>query len=108
MTTRDINDRVERDFDTKLDKLRSTLHTLLHEVTRIAQPVPIDPVNGIDFYKNVELFEIRLIESALEAAGGKQSRAARLLHLPTSTLCSKIKQFKIRRVGGYPQNELSS
>ncbi len=108
MTTIDTNDRTERDFNTKLDTLRSTLHTLLHEVAKRAQPVPIDPVNGIDFYRNVELFEIRLIESALDAAGGKQSRAAKLLHLPTSTLCSKIKQFKIRHATSYPQNGLSS
>lgn len=89
----------DADFDGKLDSLRSTLQTMLHEVTTEAQPVQIDPVNGIDFYKRVERFEIQLIESALLLSGGRQNRAAKLLRLPTSTLCTKMKQFKIRANG---------
>lgn len=85
------------DFDEKLDSLRSTLKTMLHEATTEAQPVQIDPVNGIDFYEKVQRFEIQLIESALFLSGGRQNRAAKLLRLPTSTLCTKMKQFNIRR-----------
>jgi DNA-binding NtrC family response regulator len=40
-------------------------------------------------------YEISLIQNALTQTGGNQSRAARLLGLPITTLNSKIKKFKI-------------
>lgn len=101
MATQNIIYRKESAFDEKLSTLRSTLRTLLHEVTTETQPVSIDPDRGIDFYENVERFEIKLIESALEAAGGRQNRAAKLLRLPTSTLCSKIKHLNNRYAGSF-------
>lgn len=101
MATQNINYRNEHAFDERLSTLRSTLRTLLHEVTAETQPVSIDPDRGIDFYENVERFEIRLIESALEVAGGRQNRAAKLLRLPASTLCSKMKHLNIRYAGSF-------
>lgn len=56
----------------------------------------IDPVKGIDFYENVARFERQLIETALEITNGRQSEAARLLNMRTSTLSSKIKQLNMR------------
>ncbi len=97
MATRIMTHRRNSDFGDKLDSLRSTLRSLLHEVSANSQPVSIDPEKGIDFYENVERFEIQLIESALEAAGGRQNRAAKLLNLRTSTLCTKMKTLNIRR-----------
>lgn len=85
------------EFGNKLDSLRSTIRSLLHEVAANTQPVSIDPEKGIDFYENVERFESQLIESALEVAGGRQNRAAKLLNLRTSTLCTKMKTLNIRR-----------
>lgn len=76
---------------------------MLYEVNTEAQPVQIDPDRGIDYYEKVEQFEVRLIESALELAGGRQNRAAELLHLPASTLSTKMKQFNIRRNGNYSE-----
>jgi DNA-binding NtrC family response regulator len=80
----------------KLDLLKAMIRSLLHEVTLHTQPVSIDPVKGIDFYENVARFEAQLIESALEMANGRQSKAARLLNMRASTLCSKMKQLNIR------------
>ena len=97
MATRTVTRRHNSEFGNKLDSLRSTLRSLLHEVAATSQPVNIDPEKGIDFYENVERFEIQLIESALEAAGGRQNRAARLLNLRTSTLCTKMKTLNIKR-----------
>ncbi len=85
------------DFSDKLNSLRSTVRSLLRDVVIEAQPVRIDPEKGIDFYDNVTRYEIQLIRSALEVAGGRQNRAAELLNLRKSTLCSKIKQFKIKK-----------
>ena len=73
------------------------VRSLLHEASLRTQPVQIDPEKGIDFYDSVARYEIQLIESALEVAGGRQNRAAKLLNMRTSTLCSKMKQLNIRR-----------
>ena len=81
----------------KLDHLRTTIRTLLREVSAGIGPVRIDPTHGVDFYKAVARFEAQLIESALAATGGRQNRAARLLNMRNSTLSTKIKQLRIRQ-----------
>ncbi len=78
-----------------IDTLRRTVRELLNEVedgTRIARVNP----EGIDFYEAVARFETDLIASALEAAGGRQNRAARLLKLRCSTLNAKMKALNLR------------
>jgi DNA-binding NtrC family response regulator len=52
--------------------------------------------DGITFYDEVKRFEIDLIIRALEATGGHQSKAAKLLGLNATTLNSKIKSYNIR------------
>jgi len=49
--------------------------------------------NSIDFFEEVRQFEIRLINRALELAGGNQARAAQLLGLGTTTLNYKVKSY---------------
>lgn len=51
--------------------------------------------HGIDFYAEVERFEITLIQYALIQAKGSQKRAARLLGLKPTTLNSKIKVYHL-------------
>ncbi|MBL8123693.1 MAG: hypothetical protein JNJ39_06280 [Blastocatellia bacterium] len=97
MATHVLARRSSTEFVTKMEVLRSMIRSLLHEAALRTQPVHIDPEKGIDFYENVARFEIQLIESALEVAGGRQNRAAKLLNMRTSTLCSKMKQLNIRR-----------
>lgn len=48
---------------------------------------------GIDFYREIELYEIELIKRALQRCGGSQRRAAELLGLNPTTLNAKIKHF---------------
>ena len=50
---------------------------------------------GIDFYKEVERFEIELIRLALDRTHGCQAKAARLLRIKATTLNSKIKLLGI-------------
>ena len=50
---------------------------------------------SIDFYNQVNRFEISLIRSALRYSRGSQRQAARLLGLKPTTLNSKIKTHKI-------------
>ena len=48
---------------------------------------------GIDFYREIELYEIELIKRALHRVRGCQRRAAELLGMNPSTLNAKIKHF---------------
>ena len=54
--------------------------------------------DGIDFYDEVERYEIELIKSALDKCGGNQSRAARLLGLKSTTLNAKLKHYGLNPV----------
>jgi DNA-binding NtrC family response regulator len=56
----------------------------------------LDFTRGISFYEEVSRFEIELIRRALEATGGHQTRAAKLLGMNNTTLNSKIKSYNIR------------
>jgi DNA-binding NtrC family response regulator len=48
---------------------------------------------SIDFYREIELYEIELIKRALQRVSGCQRRAAELLGLNPTTLNAKIKHF---------------
>jgi DNA-binding NtrC family response regulator len=54
--------------------------------------------NGIDFYDEIERFEIELIKTALDKCGGKQNQAARLLRLKSTTLNAKMKHYGLNPV----------
>ena len=56
---------------------------------------PPDVRHGINFYDEVQRFEIDLIRTALRLCAGSQARAARLLRLNPTTLNSKIKCYNI-------------
>ncbi|HEX4347244.1 MAG TPA: sigma-54 dependent transcriptional regulator [Vicinamibacterales bacterium] len=61
-----------------------------------AAPSFVVPPEGIAFKDVTSDFEKRIIESALEAAGGVQKRAAELLHIKPTTLNEMIKRHDIR------------
>lgn len=48
---------------------------------------------GIDFYDEVERYEIELIRNALNQCDGNQTQAAKLLHLKSTTLNAKMKHY---------------
>ena len=59
----------------------------------------------IDFYAEVQNFEINLIRMALRRTHGSQVKAARLLKLRPTTLNSKIKLYRIALYeGDYKMN----
>ncbi len=60
-----------------------------------AQLRTLNMAEGIDFYKEVERFEIELIRLALDRTHGCQAKAARLLGIKPTTLNSKIKLMGI-------------
>jgi len=48
--------------------------------------------NGIDFYREIEAIEDRMIAQALHLSGGNKKEAARLLRLNRTTLLEKLKR----------------
>jgi DNA-binding NtrC family response regulator len=58
----------------------------------------IDNDEGIDFYDEVERYEIELIRSALNHCGGNQAQAAKLLNLKSTTLHAKMKHYGLNPV----------
>ena len=54
------------------------------------------PPEGISLKDVTAAYERQWIESALEAAGGVQKRAAELLHIKPTTLNEMIKRYDIR------------
>lgn len=78
----------------RLDALRMLLQQVENEIDAIGHTRP--ELDGpVDFFQQVEQFEIELIRSALRRTGGHQSRASKLLGLSCTTLNSKIKRYGI-------------
>ena len=72
--------------------LATEIETLKAELNKDEIDEQIDK-EGIDFYDEIERFEIELIRSALNHCGGNQSQAAKLLHLKSTTLNAKMKHY---------------
>ncbi|HYW72333.1 MAG TPA: helix-turn-helix domain-containing protein [Pyrinomonadaceae bacterium] len=88
----------------RLDALRTLLHQMESEVQAIGEARP-DLEGPVDFFREVEHFEIELIRSALRRTGGHQLRAAKLLGLNGTTLNSKIKRYGIDMPFARPMGE---
>ena len=62
---------------------------------QFSMPKFVVPPEGLSFKELKTIFEARLIESTLEAAGGVQKRAAELLRIRPTTLNEMIKRYDI-------------
>ena len=77
-----------KELATEIEILQAELSRQRH------QPKQIDfERDGIDFYREVERYEIELIRSALKGCNGNQSQAAKLLQLKSTTLNAKMKHY---------------
>lgn len=95
----------ERQTPTRAQRLVDLAFTLLKEAEFLArdkslaeETARLQSLNmeeGIDFYSEVERFEVGLIKRALEQTAGNQAKAARLLSIKPTTLNSKIKLYHI-------------
>jgi len=77
--------------------LAREIETLKAELTS-DQINPIDFNEGIDFYDEIARYEIELIRSALNQCDGNQTRAAKLLHLKSTTLNAKMKHYGLHPI----------
>ena len=78
-----------------VNQLVSLVKALASEVERLKDETPPDQSRDkpINFYDEVERYEIELLRSALNQCGGNQAKAAKLLHLKSTTLNSKLKHY---------------
>ena len=75
--------------------LESEIKTLQAELStglKRARQIDFDH-GGIDFYREVERYEIELIKNALDLCEGNQAHAAKLLTLKPTTLNAKMKHY---------------
>ena len=97
-----IAQRPERD---RVKRLVELTHSLMRELETLVSDrafteqsnklESLDLASGIDFYTEVERFEVGLIKLALKHTRGNQARASQLLHIKPTTLNSKIKSYGI-------------
>ena len=88
----------------QVDQLVTLAQALATEIETLKAELSNDENNaqtdneGIDFYDEVERYEIELIRSALNHCGGNQTQAAKLLHLKSTTLHAKMKHYGLNAV----------
>lgn len=85
----------EATLSNHVEVLKELAQALIREIDRLRHAQLPDVERGVDFYEEVERFEVNLIRSALERTGGHQTRAARLLGINVTTLNHKIKRYNI-------------
>lgn len=96
----------EQPVQSRVERLVDLAFSLLHETETLARDKAfteastnlrsLNVADGIDFYQEVERFEIELIRLALDHCRGSQVKAAKLLSIRPTTLNSKIKQYGIQ------------
>ena len=90
------------DTEHHVDQLVTLAKALASEIETLKAELDNDQSHtkqsgGINFYDKVERYEIALISSALKQCGGSQSQAAKLLHLKSTTLHAKMKNYGLTR-----------
>jgi DNA-binding NtrC family response regulator len=85
----------EATLSNHVEVLKDLAQALIREIDRLRNTQLPDVERGVNFYEEVERFEVNLIRSALERTGGHQTRAARLLGINVTTLNHKIKRYRI-------------
>ena len=85
----------------KIDQLVTLAKALANEIGTLKAELQNNSRSvdgGIDFYDEVERYEIELIRTALNQCGGNQTQAAKLLHLKSTTLHAKMKHYGLNPV----------
>ena len=92
-----------------VDQLVMLAKALASEIETLKAELTTDQNDNkqIDFYDEVERYEIELIRSALNQCHGNQSRAAKLLHLKSTTLNAKMKHYGLNTLPSMLQSPKS-
>jgi len=89
----------------RLKRIREMASELIEEAATLEHEAELADANAtvsmlgtkgeIDFFAEVQKFEVKLIKRALDLADGNQARAAKMLGLGTTTLNYKIKAYAL-------------
>ena len=82
-------------FKRKLEVLKKVALSLLEEIEALEFVRSVNIRKGINLHDEMRMFEIHLVQSALERTGGHQTRAAQLLGINLTTLHNKLKRLNI-------------
>jgi transcriptional regulator with GAF, ATPase, and Fis domain len=80
----------------QLHSLKQLAGELQRQLESFKPPLTPAADGNLDFYIEVQQFEVALIKQALRAAGGHQKKAAELLNLNGTTLNAMIKRYRIK------------
>lgn len=79
----------------KFEVLKDVALILVNELEALDFIRPVNISKGINLHEEMRMFEVHLIQSALERTGGHQTRAAQLLGINLTTLHNKLKRLNI-------------
>jgi DNA-binding NtrC family response regulator len=82
-------------FKRKVELLKDVALILLSEIEALECVRSVNISEGINLHEEMRMFEVHLIQSALERTGGHQTRAAQLLGINLTTLHNKLKRLNI-------------
>jgi DNA-binding NtrC family response regulator len=85
----------EQVFKQKLEALKDVAMMLVEEIEALDYVRSVNISRGISLPDELRMFEVHLIQSALERTGGHQTRAAQLLGINLTTLHNKLKRMNI-------------
>jgi transcriptional regulator with PAS, ATPase and Fis domain len=80
----------------QIQSLRQLALELQHQLETLKKSEVSTVEGALDFYTEVQRFEIALIKQALRVASGSQRKAAELLNLNSTTLNAMIKRYRIK------------
>ncbi len=82
-------------FKRKLKVMKEIALVLVEEIEALGYVRSVNISRGIKLHEEMRMFEVHLVQSALERTGGHQTKAARLLGINLTTLHNKLKRLNI-------------
>jgi DNA-binding NtrC family response regulator len=82
-------------FKQKLKVMKEIALALVEEIEALSCVRSVNISRGINLHEEMRMFEVHLVQSALERTGGHQTKAAQLLGINLTTLHNKLKRLNI-------------
>jgi DNA-binding NtrC family response regulator len=95
-----------RSIAQKLEAINQIANIVLSEV-KTFHSEDSSGTENINYYEEIQRFEIELILYALYRAKGNQRRAARILNIKPTTLNAKVKKFNLTSAAPLDKGNLS-
>jgi DNA-binding NtrC family response regulator len=82
-------------FKQKLKLMKEIALALIEKIEALGYVRSVNLSRGISLPEEMRMFEVHLVQSALERTGGHQTKAAQLLGINLTTLHNKLKRLNI-------------